>query len=485
MPSWTTRAYALLDASLGDPRHELNELDWKVDSSSKGHRTAEHLCALSNLPGGGFLVFGVNNDGKPVGVDSTQVADIVGKLSNIGRQNVEPPIAIEHAVDVYREASLLFVRIPESPTKPVHIRGKALDETFIRSGGTTRRASRQDVGNLLLNSRTPRWEELHASVLASGAEIVSKLEFAPVLEALGRKPPTSDAELLEWAEAEDFIQSQGDDGYYITNLGAIAVSKHLADTPQLSRKAVRVLIYNGKDKSSIRLDREGGKGYAIGFGGLLEFVMSHLPQSEVIEKALRQKRTLYPELALRELIANALIHQDFTISGAGPMIELFTDRIVISNPGSLLPSKRLDRLIGTQPESRNEALARAFRRYKICEELGSGLIKAGEAAELYGLPPVKFEAGENFFRVTLFAPRTYAEMAPSERLEACYQHAVLRYLARDHMTNKSLRERLKMPDKHRSMVSALLQQAVEAGLIKAADPDNKSKKFTEYLPFWA
>lgn len=213
--------------------------------------------------------------------------------------------------------------------------------------------------------------------------------------------------------------------------------------------------------------------------------MSLLPQSEVIKQALREKRTVYPEIALREIIANALIHQDFSISGSGPLIEIFDDRVEVSNPGGLLPSKRLDRLIGTQPESRNEQLARTFRRYKICEERGSGLLKAGLETELYGLPPIHFSASSNHFKVTLFAPRTFARMSPQERLDACYQHAVLKYFSSGAMTNKSLRERLKMPEKQRSMVSVLIQEALDQGLIKAADPENRSRKFAEYVPAWA
>jgi hypothetical protein len=96
---------------------------------------------------------------------------------------------------------------------------------------------------------------------------------------------------------------------------------------------------------------EGLRGYAIRFQRLLTHVSSLLPHSEVIERALRVGRTVYPDIALREIIANALIHQDFSVTGAGPLIEIFDDRIEISYPGSLLPSKRLDRLIGTQPES--------------------------------------------------------------------------------------------------------------------------------------
>jgi len=167
------------------------------------------------------------------------------------------------------------------------------------------------------------------------------------------------------------------------------------------------------------------------------------------------------------------------------MIEIFNDRIEISNPGGLLPSKQLDRLIGTQPESRNEHLAGQFRRYKICEERGSGLLKAGLEVEFYGLPPIEFSASPSHFKVTLHSPRTFAQMSARERLEACYQHAVLRHLSGGTMTNTSLRQRLKMPEKQRSMVSALIQEALGKKRIKTADPENKSKKFSGYLPVWA
>ena len=155
-------------------------------------------------------------------------------------------------------------------------------------------------------------------------------------------------------------------------MGAIAAARRLDNFPDFTRKAVRVIVYEGLNKAHTKREQEGTRSYGVSFQSLLNFVMSLLPQSEVIEQALREKRTIYPELALREIIANALIHQDFSISGTGPMIEIFDDRVEISNPGGLLPSKRLDRLIGTQPESRNEQLAKSFRRYKICEERGSG-----------------------------------------------------------------------------------------------------------------
>jgi predicted HTH transcriptional regulator len=104
---------------------------------------------------------------------------------------------------------------------------------------------------------------------------------------------------------------------------------------------------------------------------------------------------------------------------------------------------------------------------------------------MYGLPPIQFEAGATYFKVTIYAPRTFAQMSPRERLNACYQHAVLKHYSDGAMTNTSLRDRLKMPETQRSMVSVLIQEAVDQKLIKPADPENKSRKFAEYVPAWA
>lgn len=485
MKKWVNKALPLLAASLEPPKHELNELDWKGALSPDKKRLTEHLSAFANHPGGGNLVFGVDASGTPVGIDEATIEKTINHLANLGREGLEPPLALDHAVEEFNGVRLLFVHVLESSVKPVHLRGKSLEDAFIRSGGTTRKASRQELGTLMLNSRTPRWEELYASVLLSDAELAANLNVEPVFEMLERPLAAAPNEMLAWMAAERFIVRDPAGGGFITNLGAIAAGRRLADFPDLSRKAIRVVVYDGLNKATTKLEQEGGKGYAIGFQALLQFVMSQLPQSEIVEQALRKRRTVYPEIALREIIANALIHQDFSVTGAGPLIEIFDDRIEVSSPGGLLPSKQLDRLIGTQPESRNEQLARAFRRYKICEERGSGLLKAGLEVELYGLPPIEFAAGQNHLKVILHAPKTFAKMSVRERLEACYQHAVLKYYSGSAMTNTSLRGRLKMPEKQRSMVSVLIQDALDKGLIKPADPDNKSRKFAEYLPIWA
>jgi len=485
MKHWIATAVDSLKASLGPIAHESNELDWKQNLSPKKDRLARHLSAFANHPNGGVMVFGLDEKtARPLGIEQAEAEAVVRQLANLGRDALDPPVTMDHAIVDYFGTSLLFIRVKESKIKPVHLRGKSLEQCYIRSGGTTRVASRHEVGGLLINSRIPHWEDLRISTLLQPEEVLEKLDTRGIRKLLGQPVSDNVEELLRWLTEEKLIEPEGA-GYFITNFGAIAAARRLAEFEGVQRKCIRVIRYRGLNKVESIDETAGQKGYAIGFEGLINHIKGILPHSEVIEKALRREVSVYPEIALRELIANALIHQDFGIPGTGPIIESFDNRIEFTNPGILPPSKKIDRLIGTTPESRNEILASAFRRYRICEERGTGFVKVVTSIELYGLPPVAFEEGENYFKVTLFAPRKFSEMSQSERIEACYQHAVLKYVSSGAMTNTSLRERLKMHEKQRTQVSNLIRDAVDAGRIKRKDPTSSSSKFAEYVPYWA
>lgn len=485
MKPWIEKAIKHLDASLKPVPHELNELDWKEDLSPKKDRLSEHLCAFANHPGGGFLAFGIENKtAKIVGITKEQSDHIIAQLGNLCRESVEPVVKMDHAIVEYLSVPILLIWLQESATKPVHLRKKTIEDTFIRSGGTTRRADRSEVGGLMLNSKPPVYEELHATNMKSRVEVLSQLEFGTIFKLLKKPVPSSEEEVLRWMVEEKMVKQQEENGFFITNFGALAAAQNLGDFDQLSRKAIRLIKYEGKTKTGLSEEFSGSKGYAIGFEGLIGFIKGLLPGSEIIKSALRQETRVYPEIALRELIANALIHQDFKVRGSGPMIEIFEDRVEITNPGKLLPSKQIDRLIRTTPESRNEVLAQAFRRYNICEERGSGFEKTVKAIELYGLPPLKFQETESSFKAILYAPRGFAEMSPEERLEAVYQHSVIRYYSGEGVTNASLRERFKMSEKQRPQISKLIREAVDAGKIKSKD-ESTSDKYSSYLPYWA
>jgi ATP-dependent DNA helicase RecG len=293
-------------------------------------------------------------------------------------------------------------------------------------------------------------------------------------------PATRDA-VLERFAGERLIERNAN-GWTITNLGAILFAKALDQFDLLVRKAPRVIVYEDTSKLRTKLDRADTRGYAVGFRGLIEFINGVVPSNEVIEQALRREVKMFPEIAVRELVANALIHQDFAETGGSVMVELYTDRIEISNPGR--PFISPDRFID-EYQSRNERLAGLMRRLGICEEEGSGVDKVVESTEIYQLPGPDFRVGERRTTAVLFAHKEIEDMDRNDRIRACYQHCCLRYVMNQKMTNQSLRERFKLTESKAATVSQIIAATVDAGKIKLADSAQTSTRYRSYLPFWA
>lgn len=251
----------------------------------------------------------------------------------------------------------------------------------------------------------------------------------------------------------------------------------------MGQQWLRVVIYKGSNRVETIREAPGRMGYAVGFSGAVRFINDQLPINEEIGQALRREVKLFPELAIRELIANALIHQDLTIRGTGPMVEIFEDRMEVVNPG--IPLIDTLRFIDEPPQSRNESLAAFMRRINICEERGSGIDKVIVQAELYQLPAPDFSVTPQHTKAVLYSYKPLAQMSRDDRVRACYQHASLQFVSNKKMTNASLRGRFSIDEKNYAMASRIISDTIDAGLIKPADPKSKSKKHASYVPFWA
>lgn len=481
---WVEKASRVLQASLSPRPHELNELDWKEALSEDNERTAQHLSAFANQRGGGFFAFGITPAGQIQGITTEAVHQIVEKLGNLSRDALEPPQVIDHSVSHIEGHEVLLVSVPESAQKPVHLRGKGIEHSYIRSAGQTRKMSTQEIANAVLRSQHARYEELEA-LACDTSDIVRLLDCGKFLQLLRVPDAETDTSAIEQLVNHKALYRHSGQ-CAITNLGAIAAARDLTQFPGKERFPVRVIKYRDVSKIDAETEREFSQGYGVGFEALIEYIMSQLPTSEVINDALRRNVPLYPKITVRELVANALIHRDFSMTGANPMIEVFSDRMEITNPGPLLPSITVERLIDVSPESRNELFAKLMRRLGICEERGSGIDRALDAVEVYGLPPVKFINGPNAFKAILYSPKSFKRMTPEERLDACLQHCCIRlYVANDPMTNASFRKRLGLRDDQYALAWRVIDAAMERRLIKPRDPENRSRKFAAYVPYWA
>lgn len=431
----------------------------------------------------GYILWGVEDNTRAViGTDFDPDARVVSKqvFALWLAQRLSPSIAFQFITITHPQGRVVLMEIPAATSAPV-----AFDSiAYIRIGSATPKlVDYPDRYQALLSALRPyAWEHGIALQYITSDDVLNLLDYTQYFRLTNQPLPDNRTGILDRLKADQLIVEDVGGKWNISNLGAILFAADLTQfPPALARKGVRFIAYGGVNKAATVTHRQDGKkGYASGFEGLISYINGLLPKNEHIGQALRVEKPLFPELAIRELVANALIHQDMTITGAGPQIEMFGDRIEITNPGT--PLIATERMIDLPPRSRNEAVASLMRRMRLCEEQGSGLDKVIMQAELFQLPAPLFRASDNALQVILYGPRTFAQMTPDERARACYQHAVLKFVSGDRMTNTSLRGRFDIAEHNKAQVSKVISQTVESGVIKPADTNHPR---SGYIPFWA
>jgi len=466
---------------------ESEWVEFKVNDAEP-QAIGEYISALANsaaLVGQAFayLVWGVHNDDHAiVGTHFDSHAARVGneELESWLLRLLEPKIDFRFFSVEIEGHRVVLLEIGRAVRHPVRFSG----QEFIRVGSYKKKLKdypEKERALWRIFDQTP-FEDGIATERASGDDVLRLLDYPVYFDLLERPLPANREGILEALCDDRIIRNSNAGGWDITNLGAILFAKRLDSFHALRRKAVRVIQYRGNGRTETHKEQEFSKGYASSFEALISTINGLLPANEVIGEALRKSTPMFPELAVRELVANALIHQDFFVTGAGPTVELFDDRIEITNPGE--PLVDTQRFVDTPPRSRNETLASLMRRFRICEERGSGIDKVVFQVELFQLPAPLFESPEGFTRTVLFAHKALSAMDKADRVRACYLHACLRFVTRQDMTNASLRVRFGVEEQNRSTVSRLIREAVEAGAIVPADP-GAAPKLMRYLPFWA
>jgi ATP-dependent DNA helicase RecG len=453
---------------------EHQTIEFKEAKTQFDRRKLFLYCVAIANEGGGKLLLGIS-DAIPRQVVGTRAFEnIVGIAEDIFQK-------VKFRVDVdevsHPDGRVLVFHIPARPQgRPYDLEGAY----YMRSGSSLTTMSEDKLRTIFAEGQ-PHWGELHAVNDVSAQDIVRLLDTQTFFELLKQPYPTTQIAVVARLEQEQLVDKVSG-GYAIRRLGALLLAKRLNEFGDIGRKAPRVIVYDGTGKSNIRLDQIGNRGYAVGFRGLVNFVMAQLPQNEIIENALRREVKLLPDTAMRELIANALIHQDLTLSGMRPTIEIYSNRVEISNPGE--PVVPVERFIDGY-ESRNGRLADLMRRMAICEERSSGVDHVVDTVEAHQLPAPYFGTTHNRTLVVIHGPRPFDDMDRDDRLRACYQHCALKWVMAQHMTNQSLRDRFGLPDGRQVVVSQIISLATDAGLIKPHEAAGDSRRYAKYLPFWA
>lgn len=486
----TSRTKEYLRSLVNELRVLTAETEWtEFKHNNKDPREiGEYISALSN----GAALHGKSHGYMVWGLDD-ETHEIVGtnfnpRTEKIGNEELEswllrllsPRIMfVFHEVDTDK-GKVVILEIERASGKPVQFHGVE----YIRIGSYKKNLKEypDKERELWRVFDYVPFEDAVAAEHVSDSDVLKVLDYPSYFELLDVALPEDRKRILERLSEDSMITRCNAGGWNITNLGAILFAKKLSNFKHLSRKSVRVIVYSGKDRIETQREQEGSKGYASGFEGLIGFIDNLLPRNEVIGKALRRDVPMYPELAVRELVANAIVHQDFSLRGTGPMIEMFSDRMEITNPG--VPLVKTERFLDSPPRSRNEALASFLRRVGVCEERGSGFDKVVSQTEFYQLPAPVVEVTEEHTRVTLFTHKPFNQMEREERIRACYLHACLRHVMKEYMTNASLRQRFGMDDKEISSASRVIRDTIDAGLIRPKD-SSTAPRHMKYVPYWA
>lgn len=466
---------------------ETEWLEFKVNNGNP-EEIGEYISALANSAclhnkKRGYLVFGIKDETHEVVGTSFKP-----KQKKIGNEELEhwlakllsPHIDFKIIELLYEDKPVIIFTIDAAKYQPVTFKGTA----FIRVGSYKKKLcdfteKERKIWNR--SNHAPFEKEIARSNLTAD-QVLQLLDYPSYFRLTKQNLPSNKDGIIDKLESENFIAKK-EDVFDILNLGAILFANSLNDFENLKRKALRVIIYQADDRLNAVKEWVSEKGYAIDFENIVAYIIDQLPQNEVIGQAFRSTIKMYPDIAIRELVANTLIHQDLSQRGVSSMVEIFKTKMEITNPGE--PLIDILRFIDHSPKSRNEIVASFFRRIELCEERGSGIDKVINAIEVFQLPAPRFYAGDDYFRVFLFSQKHLNKMNKEEKIRACYQHCCLRYVQNDLATNQSLRKRFNVPERNYPTISKIISGTIEAKMIKPFDPENKAKRYAKYIPFWA
>lgn len=477
---------SLVDQLLSVDR-ETELIEYKENNVSPD-QIAKIVCGLSNSARRldadfAYIIWGIDESTHSV-VGTTFDPDTCKK----GNQRLDiwlskiliPSLDLQFRRINHPDGKVVILKVPP----PVLMPATYCNISYIRIGSsTTKLIDHPDLYQKLnIKLQQYSWEESVAKQNCSQADILDLLDCSAYFSLLGQQVPERHDDIMRKLKSDRLIQKEASGYWKILNLGAILLAKDLSDfSPRIERKGIRFILYNGTERTGLathRLDER--RGYAVCFAELISAICGLVPEIERIDPAIRESRKFVADKVVREIVANALVHQDMNITGAGPIVEMFKDRIEVTNPGGPLIESM--RIMDLPPKTRNEQIASLMRRMGICEEVGMGMQMIFSEMEFNQQPAPKLYVTDYSTKIVIYGPRTYREMTPEERIWACYWHAVLRKKNNEVMYNSTLCTRLGIERKNAAMASRLIEDVMESGLIKMV---KKGQARSGYVPIWA
>ena len=435
-------------------------LEFKESLSSS---FAREVVALANTVGGKILL-GVREDKRRWRRDRHQRFQCVACAHPGIARNCDPPVKV--LVEPVGDALVVHVR--ESDGKPV----QCSDGFFWRQGAATQKLSRNEIREFFRVEGVVRFD-LSPCPRFKYPEDFDREKFDVWLSesSISGRPPAEDV-LVNMDVAE-----RTGDGLLFRNAGVLFFAKNVRR--YFPEAYITCLLAKGTDKVHILDRKDFAGGVVADIRDALAFVERNTRTAYRIEGLRRQDVAEYPMKALREAITNAVMHRDWFFEGANVFVEVYTDRIEVSSPGSLPKGLTLNDL-GHRSIRRNTIIADLLHRIGFIEKAGTGIRRIQDDAREQNCPQPEFEA-DSFVTVT-FRPNPEVRVASRDHPgtlevtpEVTPEVRLLKVMSGE-MTRQRLQESLDLKDGEHFRRAYLLP-ALRAGLIEMTIPDKpRSRK---------
>lgn len=359
---------------------------------------AAEICALANTEGG-TIFFGVADDKEIKGLKDYQ--KIEEQIMNLLRHNLEPSFSAKFVLTEIDNKVIGILNVPKSYFRP-HKTNQG--RYYIRVGTTKRYPSREELARIYQDVGQIRYDL--AGIQATN---IRDLDLDKVNDYYRRfyneNLFSSQLGLEQTLVNLEFLTDQADQSG--KKSATVAGLLFFGREPQkfLPQSAVSVGVYDGKNLAAPMKNREEIKGTLVEvFEQVWDYVKRHL---EINYEYLKGKRTEvleYSEIAIREMIVNALVHRNYSIDGEQIRVFLFKDKMWVSSPGRLPNTITLDN-ITFRRHARNPLITEIMWNLGYVEKSGSGILRIIKAMQKHNQTVPKLEIEGEEFRVTIFNER--------------------------------------------------------------------------------
>ena len=340
---------------------------------------------------GGSIIFGVEDTSlKITGVPSVNVFKFMDSITNEISDSCSPQIFPHLHLETIEDKTIVVMEIFKGDRPPYFFKHEGERHgVYIRVGATTRKAEPEKIREMMLYSAHKSYDE----IVERGVKPATKKQINELRRVIAERSTSHKKVSVESLISWGLLKEQ--DGCLLPS-----IAFRLLAANDLYFAKIQCARFKGLTRS-VFLDRKEFAGPIYQqIEDAFEFIYRHTNVGAQIKGLYRKDIYDYPPEAVRELLANAVMHRNYMDSSC-IQISVFDDRIEFQNPGGIFGDLSLEKILAGYSSVRNTQIADIFQKMNIVEKWGTGLLRIADICKEAGSSPVQYQAGSGFFMATL------------------------------------------------------------------------------------